>query len=467
MKKIIITLSMFFSFTLVWANNIQISNISVIPANNTIKFDLSWENSWRSNTLNNWDAAWVFFKYKHVNGDWVHIFLTNSGNIIPAGYAASFGTTNTENMGVFLYRSVAGFGNNTLTDVELGIPAEQASGIHDIKAFALEMVYVPGGAFYVGDGVSTNSYFYLSQPGYVNSSNGVLYVNEPFGGGLGLGVLQVNYPRGFNAFYCMKYELSQGGYRDFLNTLTYSQQIAHIIPAPNAVPGTYALATSNRNNIKIKSSGTSTTVPAVFGCDANNNGIFDEVADGEYVACNYLNWVDHAAYLDWAGLRPLTELEYEKAARGIQLPVAGEYAWGNNQVGTSIYILVNQNQPDELVTSPATAPVGNANYLITFPNSPYNGPMRNGIFATATSNRINSGGSFYGIMELSGNLWERVVTTANTAGKAFNGAHGYGNLGSLGHAVFPANTWPGGGGPGAFWYANLYRWNHQCNRPHL
>ena len=36
------------------------------------------------------------------------------------------------------------------------------------------------------------------------------------------------FPNDYNAFYCMKYELSQGGYRDFLNCLTYTQQAIHI-----------------------------------------------------------------------------------------------------------------------------------------------------------------------------------------------------------------------------------------------
>ena len=54
------------------ANNIQIANGQVMQdgANRFIEFDLEWENSWRTDYLNgdddvtNWDAAWVFVKYR-------------------------------------------------------------------------------------------------------------------------------------------------------------------------------------------------------------------------------------------------------------------------------------------------------------------------------------------------------------------------------------------------------------------
>jgi sensor domain CHASE-containing protein len=56
------------------ANNIQISNTKLTGQNTAegytlVQFDLSWENSRRINDLNddgvtNWDAAWVFVKYR-------------------------------------------------------------------------------------------------------------------------------------------------------------------------------------------------------------------------------------------------------------------------------------------------------------------------------------------------------------------------------------------------------------------
>ena len=243
----------------------------------------------------------------------------------------------------------------------------------------------------------------------------------------------------------MKYELSQGGYRDFLNCLTYNQQINHTVAPPSSIIGRAALVTvsgTNRNYLEIKTPGIASALPAVYGCDGNNNNIYDESSDGEWVACNYLNWPDMAAYLEWVGLRPISEFEYEKAARGIQLPVAGEYAWGNNTIASLIYILSNPSQNSESISNSAVV-VGNASYTLTYPNSPFDGPLRNGIFATATSNRINSGGSFYGVMDMCGNIWERCISTAN--GQNFDGSSSLFSydLTEAGYASGPAG-YPGG-----------------------
>ena len=49
---------------------------------------------------------------------------------------------------------------------------------------------------------------------------------------------------------------------------------------------------------------------------------------------------------------------------------------------------------------------------------------RRGVFATPDSGRVAAGASYWGIMELSGNLWERVVAVGNPAGRRFAGTHG-------------------------------------------
>jgi formylglycine-generating enzyme required for sulfatase activity len=445
MKKIIFFAAIVFTCIVAKANNIQITNVSVVPANNTIKFDISWDNSWRSNTLNNWDAAWVFFKYYdpyYLGGSWRTLRQTGINNIIPSGYTSLI-TPHAVKVGSFIYRSTVGAGTTTLTNVELGITAAQATGIYDIKAFAVEMVYVPRVAFFVGDGGAANAY------PVTQVLNGFTAIFDPIET-TGPGIVNefANYPSGYSPFYCMKYELSQGGYRDFLNTLTYNQQIPHITIAPNAAVGTNALSSSSRNYIKIKTAGISTTTPAVFGCDADLDGIYDETTDGEYIACNFLNWVDHAAYLDWAGLRPLTEKEFEKAARGIQLPVIGEFVWGNTNifVGPPYYNITNPNQTSEVISNAIASPFGNANYTLSYAGT--GGPLRNGIFATATSDRIQSGASFYGIMELSGNLHERVVTSANILGRNFDSS--YVGDGELTNAVSGYGYATNAGWPGSF-----------------
>jgi hypothetical protein len=73
------------------------------------------------------------------------------------------------------------------------------------------------------------------------------------------------------------------------------------------------------------------------------------------------------------------------------------------------------------------------------------GPIRNGIFATSSSSRENSGAGYYGAYELSGNLKERTITIGNSIGLSFTGLHGDGLLlsstGNEGNADVAG--WPG------------------------
>lgn len=59
--------------------------------------------------------------------------------------------------------------------------------------------------------------------------------------------------------------------------------------------------------------------------------------------------------------------------------------------------------------------MGNANYNTT--NGSPSGPKRCGIFAASAllNNREETGGSYYGIMELTGNVYERAITVGNPA----------------------------------------------------
>ncbi len=445
MKKLIVFISLIaFLQSTVFANGITISNVSIINngSNGQLKFDVSWENGWRSNTLNNWDAAWVFAKYKLVEGQWQHIYFTLANNTIPAGFNLS---QPAGGEGSFLFRNISGSGTTTITDVRLGIPQNISQGLFDIKVFAIEMVYIPQGQFYLGDGSGPLNYTFATSNSYltpvlIDNENVGAGIYDGRGGGM-LSTLPAAFPKGYNAFYSMKYELSQGAYRDFLNTLSYPQQVNHTGNTPSSVVGTAALSTLNRSYIEIKTPGISASnTPAVYGCDAGGNNVFDETNDGEWVACNFLTWADQAAYLAWSALRPMTEFEYEKMCRGILAPVTGEYAWGNTTSFLTPYNLTAAGTTGETAGNASTT-VGNANVFITNPGPPNNGPFRNGVFATVTSDRVTSGGGFYGVMELTGNMFEQCITTANTFGRAFNGEHGNGMLNVNGYAVL--STWPG------------------------
>jgi formylglycine-generating enzyme required for sulfatase activity len=457
MKKFIILCSLVISAITGYGNNIQVSNVIVLSGTNQIQFDISWDNSWRSDVLQNWDAAWVFMKYKDIDGKWKHLSFSNTNNALPAGFASSIPA---DNNGVFLYRSAAGSGSVSITGARLGIQAQYALGVYDIKVFGIEMVYIPQAPFFAGDfSTSANSYTVSgisSLPTLIKTPNsgGPTSLFDPLYLGSYVNFIFANgFPFGRDSFYCMKYEISQGAYRDFLNTLTYQQQTTRTANAPNSAVGVNAFDNSGiaRPYIEIAIPGVSVSSPATYGCDANNNNIFNEPGDGEWVTCNYLGWPDMAAYLCWACLAPMTELQYEKICRGPLQPVGGEYAWATAQVSTNAYTLANAGFTNESVSNLSVNPnEGNASYIVTNPTPVFNAalPLRNGIFATATSNRISSGGSFYGVMDMSGSMWERVITTASQDGRNFFGNNGKGTVDQGGNAT-DVCYWPGSNIPGS------------------
>ena len=135
----------------------------------------------------------------------------------------------------------------------------------------------------------------------------------------------------------------------------------------------------------------------------------------------------------------MTELEFEKACRGPIAPKPGEFAWGSANIASTPYILSNSGQSNENVNN-LPSNTGNAIYQDT--NGTISGPLRNGIFASSAvnKNREETGGSYYGVMELSGNVYERCVTVGNDTGRGFTGVHGNGIISSQGHGT--AINWP-------------------------
>jgi hypothetical protein len=133
----------------------------------------------------------------------------------------------------------------------------------------------------------------------------------------------------------------------------------------------------------------------------------------------------------------MTELEYEKSCRGNQNPAANEFAWGNTSA-TALTGLSNASNMSETASSSSSN--------IAYNNSFTTGPVRTGIFATGSTSRATSGSGYYGNMELSGNLWERVVTVGNATGRAFSGVHGNGTLTATGAS--DVSGWPAAAGTG-------------------
>jgi len=189
---------------------------------------------------------------------------------------------------------------------------------------------------------------------------------------------------------------------------------------------------SNRNGIRCDGT-IDAFAPVVFYCDLDGNGTGGGANDGKALACNFLSWADVAAYLDWSGLRPITELEYEKTARGTRAAVADAFAWGNT-TAVAATGLTSAGSDEEVPSN------GSAN--VNFGSAAgVSGPMRVGSFASPGISRIASGAGFPGISDLSGNVWERCVSVGNATGRNFDGSHGNGLLTPAGDAN--VSSWPG------------------------
>ena len=436
------------------ANNLRITAPEV--NGQQLSFALSWENSWNytdSIVPYNHDAVWVFVKARSsAEEPWFHLPLQvstyMSGNIPSLTTAVA-----SDGKGAFVSLSAPGAYASLNQRVEL--TADTALDLHalDFRIFGIEMVYIPEGAFYAGDGVSKYSFIDTrNQAPYLLSSEntellhlGSLSDNAP------AGTIPASFPKGYGASYCMKYEISQQQFTDFLNSLSAPQQASQLAVSPASPAGTFALAPyeQSRNGIAIQYPALKNK-PAVFASNANSNSLFQEEDDAQTRACNYLNWENITAYLDWAALRPLSELEFEKVCRGPEKPLAKEFAWGTQQVLNANTVLYNGTAKEQ-VAETADAPYGLANHGEAQQAEYLQGPLRSGFAATATTNRITAGSSYYGAKDMSGNVWETCVAT-NAAGLSFTGRAGDGNLSAEGLAN--EESWPekeGSGHRGGAW----------------
>lgn len=451
-------------------NQIRIANVrrqdGPVAGQSDVTFDLTWGHTWRATwtepaarnvtgkdlPVESWSAAWVFAKYRPVGRDaaqgYSHATLSADAadHTVPDAVRLDIGLTDGKGMGVFIYRAGAGHGLLNVKDVKLrwlhGADGVAEPAKADLKVFAIEMIYVPRGTFQVGSaGTETGS---LTDGSWKKGAAIPFLVDARWSGpaaegtdarrigkapgrlwgtsaedlaGIGFeGALADGFPTGYEPFYCMRYEVTRGQFADFLNT----------------IPGDVFASTSAGDD---QHAGGHFTAAGRYGL----SGVRPDLKPGKpYQACNLLSWWDGARFAAWAGLRPMTELEYEKACRGPLKPVPKEHAWGTTGIATSAYDLANDGKADERITGNYSTTAGNASYDFTMPDAHSmaarggvsavpGSPMRVGIFATADSGRIAAGASYWGIMELSGNVREQVVCVSQAKGRAFRGTHGAGS----------------------------------------
>ena len=453
-----------------YANNLSISNFAVYSVNTasdqiTFTCDVSWENSWRNTT--NFDAVWIFMKYSTDAGvTWSHASMSTNGTN-PNGFNAPNGfeiVVPSDEKGFFLQKSNLNSGTATSNNVRFvwdyaqdGLTDEVALASNTInKIFGIEMVYIPQGSFYAGDGNSSSEYRFTqgsadNDPWYIqnenaitttnSAGNGYYYSSSGTSGESATGstfLIPSSFPKGYQAFYLMKYELTEGQWVSFFNTLSNAAKGNRDITSA-AQGGKNSDGVVNRNTVAWDSTNPSSEATTLRP---------DRPV-------SYVSWLDVLAYADWAGLRPITELEYEKAARGKDItPVADEYAWGttssNSAQSTEIFPDSDEDGSEQIFDSAANL---NSNSLSWSSGDgrtggiaeAQKGPLRSGIFATSSTSRSTSGAGYYGNMELSGNLHEMVVTVGRTQGRQFLGTQGDGELTTLsGYEGNATNIdWPG------------------------
>jgi len=284
---------------------------------------VAWKNAWRN--ARNYDAVWLFVKVRpSPNAPWRHVRLAATREGGPLACAPSG-----DHVGAFCRAAAATHRGDLAGDVVLELdttswPANVLTApTLEARVFGIEMVYVPDGPFSIGDrdtaSVSHAAFYRSTATGghggpfrvtseaaiRVAPEDGALYYqarSPQYEGDRG-GPVPAEFPKGTRAFYIMKYETLQGQYADFLNT------IGHYAASFRAPLGGLDYATE-RGSIRI--------------------------VDAAYVAAkpnrpaNQMSWDDGTAFADWAGLRPMTELEFTKAARGLADPVPSDYPWGTS-----------------------------------------------------------------------------------------------------------------------------------------
>ena len=415
LSTIVLAILIIFPLTDIWSTNLEISNVRIVNrdgvANHPISviFDIKWDNSW--NNEKNHDAVWVFMKF---GGEWDNhvklnpsnhrVLKTRSSNDVSPSIDVS-----SDSLGFFIFPSGEFRGT---ADYKLQILLDTANQeiswrkLNGLQVFGVEMVYIPQGAFTLGspdeESIRRASFYKSDNDGNpaglftvsseasinVSPTNGNFYYwsEEALYNGDQQGPIPAEFPKGFDAFYIMKYELTQGQYVDFLNKLPANW--------------TYIRSPLGGRDYHKK-----------------RGGIYFK--EGKYIAkhphrpMNYVSFTDGLAYSDWAGLRPITELEYEKAARGSEEAIPAGFVWGTDSYDQlERYVnedddLITTNDFDESMLSDETRPI--------------------------------LGASYFWVMDLSGSVWEKVITVGNPVGRAFKGSHGDGIL-DFGHAT--NEDWP-------------------------
>lgn len=421
----------------VYANNLAIENVELVDQDteaDTIKvqFDISWNNSWSDTT--NMDGVWIVLRLVDATNSNMAGTLRTAG-LNPDGQVGTQQSGSDiarldvvvpdDRKGAFILPGLFDTGTVDFHDVYVtwhyGEDGFSDAAVNvstfDVTVRGVEVVYIHEGSFTAGND-GTNSTASFEQNWSVTDNNtaptvssedmisfrgnsaGSQYWYYQSGGNTNETAsgstfdLPQAFPKGYQGFFMMKTEMSYGLYNDtFYDSLTANQK-------------------ASRN--------------------AGSGG----GAAYAYKAVNNIDWFDLCAFCDWMAMRPMTELEFEKAARGPTAEVYDEHAWGSATI-TGCSTLTNANTSTE-ACSTGSANVTSGSYLSY--------PTRVGMYATAsTTTRLASGAGYWGNLDLSGNVEEMSVSVGHATGRLFAGSHGDGTLTAT--ASYEGNAtnsdWPG------------------------
>lgn len=409
MKKTILCL--FLGLLLKTSTNAGNLLITAVNATATdVTFTISMQYSWNvvgvPSSPNNWDAAWVFIKYADCTSgvlNWQHLPLS----INPADHSVTGGVLQVDpvadGMGVFIRRSAPG-SNTTVPitgNVSLKMNPALASSNYQFKVFGIEMVSIPAGNFQIGDGWSSGTFNSIDITNALQTG-GIATASVTLGGtGTTVGTLPATYPMGYNNFYCMKYNITTQEWLDFFNTISYDAQAANVHSGSPSNPIGTNNGTGTSIALTISVQGSALTVPKTPATYTSATAVNTAVYTWKFAA--------FLAFMDWAALRPMTTMEFEKLSRGTLPRVQGEFVWGTSGAGGA---------------GPGLA-----------------------------TNRVTACASYYGVLYLSqpnyaGQLVVNTTNQASDGGSAYTGALGDGTLSAAGtHNVanWPHITNVGGG----------------------
>ncbi len=376
-------------------------------------FNVSWDNAW-NNEKNN-DAVWLFFKSLSSEKGYQHINILKEGHSIVSVFSNNMTLdfeVPSDGIGLFL-KPKNTFRGKVEATIKVLLDKKSFVDVDPINwyftAYGIEMVNIPEGSFTLGDpdtkAQEYGSFFAPQKKGEatglvaINSERQKLTVSETGDlfyeagpehyEGDQKGPIPSSYPKGVVSFYVMKYELNEGQYATFLNSLAQSQISDRVIINEEKY-------TIQGGTITFENDSYSTENPSK--------------------PCLFVGWDDAMAFADWAGLRPMTEFEYTKAVRGPSQPIAKEFPWGSNskekmqRIPSDDRMLIMANGWDESQLTDAT--------------------------------KAHFGASYYWVMDMAGSLWERVITIGHPIGRAYIGSHGDGTLSPSGTAT--DQNWPTG-----------------------